>query len=65
MKGITRLSVRVGGGGVSTIFCRFFMSHSTESFVGETFSVSLFSGVEKIYSQEGYVTILCRKFSVS
>ena len=63
MNGISRLSVRGGGG--DTIFCRFFMSHGTENFVGETFSVSIFSGTEKIYSQEGYVTILCRKVSVS
>ena len=62
MNGISRLSV---GGGGSTIFCRFFMSHGTETFVGETFSLSLFSCVEKIYSQERYVTILCRKVSVS
>ena len=34
-------------GGVNTISCRFFMSHSTETFVGEPFSVSLFSGIEK------------------
>ena len=53
------------GGGVSTTFCRHFMSHDTETFVGETFSVSLFLGFKKFYSQEGYVTILCRKFSVS
>ena len=41
------------------------MSHGTETFVGETFGFSLFSGVEKTYSQEIYVTILCRKVSVS
>ena len=41
------------------------MSHGTETFVGETLSVSLFSGIGKVDSQEGYVTILCRKISVS
>ena len=63
---ITIISQSGGGGGrVSTIFCRHFFSHGTETFVGETFSVSHFSGIEKIFSQEGYVTILCRKFSIS
>ena len=41
------------------------MSHGAETFVGETFSLPLLSGVEEIYSQERYVTILCRKVSVS
>ena len=30
-----------------------------KKFVGEPFSVSLFSGIEKCYASEGYVTILC------
>ena len=62
MNGISRLSVRGGG---EHDFLQIFVSHGTENFVGETFSVSLFSGIEKIYSQEGYVTILFRKVSVS
>ena len=33
-----------------------------KNFVGETFNVSFFSGNEKSYASEGYVTILCRKF---
>ena len=66
MRGISILSVRVeGGGGFSTTFCRLFTSHATETFAGETFSVSLSLGMEKFYSQEGYVLNLCRKFSVS
>ena len=28
----------------------------------ESFGVSLFSGIEKIYAQEGYITIFHRKF---
>ena len=41
------------------------MSHSTETFLGEPFSVSLISGIEKFYAQEGYITIFYRKFFVS
>ena len=33
-----------------------------KNFVQEPFSVSLFSGIEKFYSLEGYVTIFCRNF---
>ena len=34
------------------------MSHSAENFRrGESFSVSLISGMEKFYASEGYVTI--------
>ena len=35
-----------------------------ERFVGEPFTVSLSSGIEKSYASEGYVTIFRRKFSV-
>ena len=31
-------------------------------FVGEPFRVSLISGNEKFYAEEGYVTIFCRIF---
>ena len=31
-----------------------------KNFVGEPFSVSLISGIEKFYASEGYATILCR-----
>ena len=30
-----------------------------KNFVGEPFSVSLHSGIEKFYASEGYVTIFC------
>ena len=33
--------------------------------VGEPFSVSLTSGIEKIFAYEGNITIFCRKFVVS
>ena len=33
-----------------------------KNFVGEPFSVSLISGIEKFYASEGYVTIYCRNF---
>ena len=36
-----------------------------ENFVGEPFSVSLISGIEKFYASEGYVTIFRRNFFVS
>ena len=49
MRGISRFSVRGA-------------SHSTETLVGEPFSVSLISGIEKLHAQEGYITILCRNF---
>ena len=36
-----------------------------KKFVGEPFSVSLISGIERFYASESYVTILCRNFFVS
>ena len=36
-----------------------------KKFVGEPFSVSLISGIEKIYASDGYVTIFRRIFFVS
>ena len=33
-----------------------------EIFVGQPFRVSLISGIEKFYAEEGYVTIFCRIF---
>ena len=36
-----------------------------ENFVGEPFSVSLISGIEKVYVSEGYVTIFRRNFILS
>ena len=33
-----------------------------KNFVGEPFSVSLISGIEKFYASESYVTIFCRNF---
>ena len=56
------------GGGESIFPSKVFLSHSTENFrmgVWEPFSVSLISGIEKIYASEGYVTIFCRNCFVS
>ena len=36
-----------------------------KNFVGEPFSVSLISGIERFYASDSYVTILCRNFFVS
>ena len=36
-----------------------------KNFVAESFSVSLTSGIQKIYATEGYLTIFCRKCFVS
>ena len=46
------------GGGVSRFSVENFLSHSAEKVRrGESFSVSLISGIEKFYASEGYVTI--------
>ena len=45
----------------SKIFCL----KVPKSLVGDTFSLSLFSGIEKFYASEGYVTIFRRIFFVS
>ena len=46
------------GGGVSRFSIENFLSHTAENFRrGESFSVSLISGIEKFYASEGYVTI--------
>ena len=45
-------------GGEFQDFLSVFLSHSAENFRrGESFSVSLISGIEKFYASEGYVTI--------
>ena len=33
-----------------------------KNFVGQTFSVSITSGIEKVYASEGYVSIFCQNF---
>ena len=46
------------GEGVSRFSVENFLSHGAEKFRrGESFSVSLISGIEKFYASEGYVTI--------
>ena len=49
------------GEGVTRFSVENFLSHSAENLSrGESFSVSLISGIEKFYASEGYVTIFCR-----
>ena len=60
----------MGGGGGEVSRCQDFPSKVfcltvPKNFVGEPFSVSLFSGVEKIRASEGYVTIFRRIVFVS
>ena len=50
------------GGGVSNFLSKIFCLTKPKNFVGEPFSVSLISGIEKFYASEGYVTIFCRNF---
>ena len=46
------------GEGVSRFSVENFLSHSAENFRrGESFSVSLISGIQKFHASEGYVTI--------
>ena len=60
------------GGGVTKFPSKISCLKVPKDFVEEPFSLSLVSGIEKIYGSEGYVTILrlkcfvsqCRKFSV-
>ena len=52
------------GGGKIKIFCQAFCLIVPKILVGEPFSVSLSSGIEKFYASEGYVTINCRIFFV-
>ena len=59
-----------GGGGGEVSRCQDFPSKVfcltvPKNFVGEPFSVSLFSGVEKLRASEGYVTIFRRIVFVS
>ena len=55
-----------GGGGGGKEYHNFlsknFCLTVPKNFVGEPFSVSLISGIEKFYASEGYFTIFRRKF---
>ena len=54
------------GEGVSRFCVENFLSHSAENLSrGESFSVSLISGIEKFYASEGHVTIFCRFFCLT
>ena len=56
-----------GGGGMEyhNFLSKNFGLIVPEYLVEEPFSVSLFSGIEKFYASEGYVTIFCRKCYLS
>ena len=49
-------------GGIHDFPSKFFCLTVPKNFVGEPFSVSLISGIERFYASESYVTILCRIF---
>ena len=53
------------GGEYQDLPSKIFCLTVPKKFVGEPFSVSLISGIEKLYASEGYVTIFRRKFFVS
>ena len=55
----------VGGGKYQDFPSKVFCLTVPKNFVGEPFSVSLISGVEKICASEGYVTIFRPSFFVS
>ena len=48
--------------GITIFHWKIFCLAVPKKIVGEPFSVSLVSGIQKIYASEGYVTILRRKF---
>ena len=49
-------------GGSIKIFRQTFFCLSAEKFVGDSFSVSLFSGIETFYTCNDFATIFCRNF---
>ena len=51
--------------GASGFSVQFFFITVPKNFIDEPFSVSLISGIEKLYASEGHVTIFPRKFFVS
>ena len=54
--------MRGGGGEYQDFPSKIFCLTVPKNFVGEPFSVSLISGIEKFYASEGYVTIFDRMF---
>ena len=55
---------KTGGGGYQDFPSKNFCLTVPKTFVGESFSVSLIPGIEKLYASEGYVTIFSRNFFV-
>ena len=56
------LDERVGGSECQTFRWKILCLTVPEFFVGQTFRVSLLSGLEKFYASEGYVINFCRNF---
>ena len=50
------------GGEYQKFLSKIFCLTVPKNFVGEPFSVSIISGIEKFYASEGYVTVFCRNF---
>ena len=53
------------GGEHQDSLSKFFCVAEPKKFIGEPFSVSFISGIEKFYASEAYVTIFLRKVFVS
>ena len=51
-----------GGGEYQNFPSKFFSLTVPKNLVGQPFSVSLISGIEKFYASEGYVTIFLENF---
>ena len=56
---------RGGGGGYENFTSKIFCLTVPKSSVGESFTVALISGTEKVWIRGGKITIFCRKFFVS
>ena len=50
------------GGEYQKFLSKIFCLTVPKNFVGEPFSVSIISDIEKFYASEGYVTVFCRNF---
>ena len=61
---VSKIFMHRRGGGIM-VLSKFFCITGPKNFVGEPFSVSLISGIEKFYAYEGNITTFYRKFVVS
>ena len=60
--GIEKNWMRGWGGECQEVPSRVSGLELLKNFVGQTFSVSITSGIEKVYASEGYVSIFCQNF---